>query len=167
MFLWILTVFKIIEIRLSDVSSFFGGDFTEKRRRFRWDEEAKAGGGPCEEGRSIIRNLYSPAVGGWNKSPCASFRQVLVQPVPQAGARHGLSSSVNEGNERARMTSLPNETAVATAIPFEMMEEAATLVSDEEEGGKKYRRVSIGGSARKRSFEREKEEGKNRESANK
>ena len=52
-FLWILTVFKIIEIRLSDVSSFFGGDFTlglayEKRRRFRWDEEAKAGGGPCE-----------------------------------------------------------------------------------------------------------------------
>lgn len=139
-FLWILTVFKIIEIRLSDVSSFFGGDFTEKRRRFRWDEEAKAGGGPCE---------------------------VLVQPVPQAGARHGLSSSVNEGNERARMTSLPNETAVATTIPFEMMEEAATLVSDEEEGGKKYRRVSIGGSARKRSFEREKEEGKNRESANK
>ena len=55
-FLWILTVFKIIEIRLSDVSSFFGGDFAlgltthEKRRRFRWDEEAKAGGEPCEVG---------------------------------------------------------------------------------------------------------------------
>ena len=97
---------------------------------------------------------------------CASFRQVLVQPVLQAGAWHGLPSSVHENNDRARMTSLPNETATATAIPFEMMEEAATLVSDEEEGGKKYRRVSIGGSARKRSFEREKEEQKNRLTAN-
>ena len=38
-----------------------------------------------------------------------------------------------------------------------MMEEAATLVSDEEEGGRKYRRVSIGGTTRKRSFEKEKE----------
>ena len=55
-FLWILTIFKIIEIRLSDVSSFFGGDFTlgmtmhAKRRQFRWDEEAKGG----EEPREVI-----------------------------------------------------------------------------------------------------------------
>ena len=53
-FLWVLTVFKIIEIRMSDVSSFFGGDFTlaptshGKRRQFSWDAEAKAGWEPCE-----------------------------------------------------------------------------------------------------------------------
>ena len=62
---------------------------------------------------------------------------------------------------------MQNETAKATAIPFEMMEEAATLVSDEVEGGKKYRRVSICGTARKRSFEREKEAEKNHQTANK
>jgi len=135
-FLWVLTVFKIIEIRMSDVSSFFGRDFTlaptshGKRRQFSWDAEAKAGWEPCE---------------------------VLVQPVPQAGSRHGLSPLIPGNEDRLRSSALPNDTGVTTATPFEMMEEAATLVSDEEEGGKKYRRVSIGGTTRKRSFEKEKE----------
>ena len=54
-------------------------------------------------------------------------------------------------------TSVTNATVMSTRIPLERMAEAVTLVSDEEGGRNNFRRTSVGGTARKRSFEKEKE----------
>ena len=88
--------------------------------------------------------------------PLALF-QVLVLPVLHA---EGLLPAPDKQVRMTSPVSAANATAaVSTRIPLERMAEAVTLVSDDEEGGGRsnYRRTSVGGSARKRSFEKEKE----------